>query len=171
MGGGDSAGCCSIWAASCAPGRGARWPSLGSHRAAKCWCPMTSALGRRRCPPGSVDHAPPPKPSQPQAPLRLAGARPPPPPALGPGDLRSPKRPKPDLPAGQGRAMSVGPAQPGGGDADPFSPPPTAGDNSGPALQGSSAPPPFPPRSNPHRRRPRPRRRSRCFSPHLNGPE
>ena len=53
--------------------------------------------------------------------------------------------------------MNVGPTQLGGGNADPFSPPPAAGDNSGPAPgsahpdanlpsalsmpQGSSAPP------------------------------
>ena len=115
----------------------------------------------------SAGRAPPPKPSQPRAPRRLAGARPPkalgahPPSALGPGDSRSPKRPRPDLPADQGGAVSVGPAEPGGGDADPFYPPPTAGDSSGPApmsahpdadpprappvLQDSSAPPSPPP--------------------------
>ena len=51
---------------------GARWPHYGSHRAAKCWCPRTGALGR----PGSVGRAPPPKLSRSRAPMRLAGARP-----------------------------------------------------------------------------------------------
>ena len=98
------------------------------------------------------------------------GRLPPPPPlAPGPRDLRSRKQPKPDLPADQGRVVS---AQPGGGDADPFSPPPTARDNSGPALtrprhylcRGAPPPPPlFPPQSNPHRWRLSLRHRSPIF--------
>ena len=69
--------------------RGARRPRLGSHRAAKCKCPRTGALGQRRCPHGSVERAPPPKPSQPRALLRLTVRAPPPtnlglPPPQGP---------------------------------------------------------------------------------------
>ena len=45
--------------------------------------------------------------------------------ALTPVDSPSPKSPNPDLPADQGRAVSVGPRQAGGGDADPVSSPPT----------------------------------------------
>ena len=51
----------------------------GSRRAARCSFPRTGAQERRRCRPGSVGTAPPPKPSRPRAPRCLAGARPPPP--------------------------------------------------------------------------------------------
>ena len=54
-----------------------RGPRPGSHRAARCSCPRTGALAWRRCPLGSAGPAPPPKPSQPRAPRRRAGARPP----------------------------------------------------------------------------------------------
>ena len=74
-------------------------------------------------------------------PRRLANVGPPPPghwanappSALGLDDSRPPKCPKLDLLVDRGGAVSKGPAHPRGGDADPFSPPPTAGDdNSGP---------------------------------------
>ena len=58
--------------------------------------------------------------------------------AVGTDNSRPPKCPKLNLLADQGGSVSEGPAHPGGGDADPFSPPPTAGgDNSGPVAAGA----------------------------------
>ena len=108
------------------------------------------------------------------APPRTLGAA-----SLGPGDLISPKRPKPDLPADQGRAVSVGPTQPEGGTPicpPPHQPPETTPDRRqrapilmltrlGHYLRRGAPPPPtpFPPQSNPHRRRPNVRRCSPMF--------
>ena len=53
-------------------------------------------------------------------------------------------RPKPDLLTDQGRDANVGLAQPGGGDADPFSPPPSIDENTRPAPENATLSPAHP---------------------------
>ena len=78
----------------------------------------------------------------------------------------------------------MGPAQPGGGFADPFSPPTTAGVNSGPAPESAhseAGPPRAPPApwGSPLAEQPPPPPNDgratgiapRCFWPHLGGPK
>ena len=119
---------------------------------------LSSLLGRARPAFQALPALGPPASHQCTAPRRR------PPSALGLDDSRPPKCPKPDLLADRGGTVSEGPARPGGGGADPFPPPPTAGDGStGPAPAGTEmtsalqgrhlrrgAPPPPPPqKSNP----------------------
>ena len=107
---------------------GARQRRLGLHQAAKLSSRRTGGdggavlLARPGAPrlPGPPRLRPPYSPPVHGTPQDVRDA---PPLASGPGRPGSPKRPKLDLPTDQGRAASVGSAQPGGGDVDPFSPP------------------------------------------------
>ena len=105
---------------------------------------LSSWLGRARPVSQALPDSGPPAARRCTAPPKTLA--PPPPLALGPGRPRSPKRPKPDLLTDQGRASSIGSAQPQEGDADPFSPPTTAGNKSRPVPQ-SAHPDASPPRA------------------------
>ena len=98
---------------------------------------LSSWLGRARPASEDLPDSAPPASRRCAAPPRTLGTRPSS--AMGPDDLRPPKRQALNLLADRGGSVNEGPTRSGGGDADAFSPPPTVGgDNPGPVPTGAA---------------------------------